>query len=269
MLGSLSSQKVNSLRGGELMVTGFGGGNWQGLSWDGTLPLCPCQREESRSRPPRDLVAARVWTCGARRVTLSPRGACSASPKAGERPLPGPCQAPGQRPGGQTEPLISLGPAPWPPAGLLGGPAASPGKAASWPLRSFCSVRGQSLLLPDPLSNPEVTPQIKLPKGILEAGVCKQRPGHPARPPRRPSAAENRGGATAAGEDERGCGRGTGPQSARLRGKRCFSSVFWTACSSFCLALQDGIPLPRGACVCVCHGRGRRRRGEGRVREES
>ena len=198
-----------------------------------TPSLSPASGRSPGAGPPRDLVAARVWTCGAGRVTLSPRGACSASPKAGERPLPGPCQAPGQRPGGQTQPLISLGPAPCPPAGLLGGPAASPGKAASWPPRSFCSVRGQSLLLPDPVSNPEVTPQIKLPKGVLEAGVCKQRPGHPARPPRHPSAAESRGGATAAGEDERGCGRGTGPQSARLRGKRCFSSVFLTACSSF------------------------------------
>ena len=48
----------------------------------------------------------------------------------------------------------------------------SPAKTASWLPRCFCSVRGQCLLVLDPLSTPDVTPQINSQR--VPGGQCVQ-----------------------------------------------------------------------------------------------
>lgn len=105
-------------------------------------------------------------------------------------------------------------------------------------LRAACRVRGQSVLVPVPLSTPGVTPQINSQRDL--GGRC---PWGAAR------RADSAGGRPAEGERARGrgeerCG------SRSLHGKRFFSTVFSMAFSHF-LALGDGVPLPGGAYVCV------------------
>lgn len=111
-------------------------------------------------------------------VPLGRQGSWSASQKAGEWPFSSRFQAHGQRRGGQT-------------AAGQPGPAPPPPPASPWSPCCFCSVRGQSLLLPAPLSIPVVTPQINFQRDLGGPAHARRDPGTLPALEGQPSAADS------------------------------------------------------------------------------
>lgn len=163
---------------GELTVTGRGGGIKQCRSWDGDPPFLP-PPSPGRGRSPRDSVRP-LWSPRAAlgSVPLGRQGSWSASQKAGEWPFSSRFQAHGQRRGGQT-------------AAGQPGPAPPPPPASPWSPCCFCSVRGQSLLLPAPLSIPVVTPQINFQRDLGGPAHARRDPGTLPALQGQPSAADS------------------------------------------------------------------------------
>lgn len=133
-------------------MTGRGGGNRRGLDRD-TPSFSPADLDPRRS-------AVSASGAGARWANSSLAAPAPPPPRprpSTPRPRPLHAQAP-------------------PPPQSQASATAGRGKAASWPPSGFCRAGGQPLRVPLPPSTREATPQTRLPKGILEAGVAPQAP---------------------------------------------------------------------------------------------
>lgn len=182
-------------------MTGRGGGIRQRRSRDGDTPPPP----QTEGGVLATLCATPVPTRGARNLRPRAPGKLERLSKGGRVATLG--QVPGSRAarwtnGGRSARICAPHPAP----------------ARPWSPRCFCSVRGQSLLLPVPLSIPVVTPQINSQRDLGGPAHASRDPGTLPALQGQPSAADSERGRPAEGKCAKGVWQGNcGPRSRSLQ----------------------------------------------------